>query len=69
MCMVSLIFLSFSFWATFSSVYKGAKLSAAGGRESEAQHGQTNEKASCSAAFDYGLPMVRKSRKEKTILS
>ena len=34
----------------------GAKLSAAGGRSSEAEHGQGKEKSTRRVVFDYALP-------------
>ena len=45
-----------------------AEPNAAGGRCSEAQHGQSNEKASGSTAFDYALPIAeKKSPKKKSV--
>ena len=49
----------------FFSFGKGAELSAACGRKSEAEHGKANEKTSDSELFDYGLPMVRRRRPKK----
>jgi hypothetical protein len=42
-----------------------AKPSAACGRNSEAQHGQSKEKASNCAAFDYGLPPAEEKAAQK----
>jgi len=55
-------------WTFRARPDRGAELSAACGRCSEAKHGQSKEKASICAAFDYAIAHGQGSREESLSL-
>ena len=54
-------------WSLRARPDRGAELSAACGRYSEAKHGQSKEKASVSVDFDYALPLGEAGAKNPSL--